>query len=73
MRADFARLAANCPARNGVRRIPLAESVEVHPIPGYGAVRMGALDTRVGRALAEVMSQLLTDSEVSQQLKGLPS
>ena len=34
---------------------------------------MGALDTRLGRALAEVMSQLLTDSEVSQQLKRLPS
>jgi 4a-hydroxytetrahydrobiopterin dehydratase len=32
-----------------------------------------ALDTPTGGALAEVMSQLLTDSEVSQQLEGLPN
>ena len=32
-----------------------------------------ALDTPTGGTLAEVMSQLLTDSEVSQQLEGLPN
>jgi hypothetical protein len=41
LRADFRRLADDCPARNGVRRIPLAESIRVYPVPGYGAVRMG--------------------------------
>jgi 4a-hydroxytetrahydrobiopterin dehydratase len=32
-----------------------------------------ALDTPTGGALAEAMSQLLTDSEVSQQLEALPN
>jgi 4a-hydroxytetrahydrobiopterin dehydratase len=32
-----------------------------------------ALDTHGSRALAEVMSPLLTDSEVSRQLAGLPN
>ena len=32
-----------------------------------------ALDTRTSRPLAEAMSQLLTDSEVSRQLAGLPN
>lgn len=41
LRADFRRLAANCPAHNGVRRIPLAGTIDVYPIAGYGAVRMG--------------------------------
>jgi 4a-hydroxytetrahydrobiopterin dehydratase len=38
-----------------------------------GQAARRALDTRGSRALAEVMSQLLTDSEVSQQLEGLPN
>ena len=32
-----------------------------------------ALDSHTGRALAEAMSPLLTDSEVSQRLAGLPN
>jgi 4a-hydroxytetrahydrobiopterin dehydratase len=34
---------------------------------------MPPLDTPTSGALAETMSQLLTDSEVSQQLQGLPN
>lgn len=41
LRADFRRLAENCPADNGVRRILLPESVKVHPIEGFGAVQSG--------------------------------
>ena len=41
LRADFRRLAENCPADNGVRRILLPESVEVYPIKGFGAVQSG--------------------------------
>lgn len=41
LRADFRRLTESCPAANGVRRILLPGSVEVHPIPGYGAVQTG--------------------------------
>lgn len=41
VRENSRRLAANCPAGNGVQRILLEESVEVHPIAGYGAVQRG--------------------------------
>ena len=41
VRSDFERLAANCPATNGVRRILLRESVEVYPIRGFGAMQLG--------------------------------
>jgi ketosteroid isomerase-like protein len=41
LREDFRRLTENCPASNGVRRILISESVQVHPIEGYGAVQMG--------------------------------
>lgn len=41
LRADFRRLTEDCPANHGVRRILLPESVEVHSIPGFGAVQMG--------------------------------
>lgn len=38
---DFRRLAENCPADNGVRRMLLPRSVDVSPIAGYGAVQTG--------------------------------
>ena len=41
LRDDFRRLAANCPATNGVRRVLLPRTVEVHAIPGFGAVQTG--------------------------------
>lgn len=41
LRDDFRRLAANCPADNGVRRVLLPGTVEVHAIPGFGAVQTG--------------------------------
>lgn len=41
LRADFRRLTENCPADNGVRRILLPGSVEVHPIEGFGAMQLG--------------------------------
>jgi hypothetical protein len=41
LRQDFRRLTDNCPAGNGVRRILLPESVEVHPVDGFGAVHTG--------------------------------
>jgi 4a-hydroxytetrahydrobiopterin dehydratase len=37
------------------------------------AIGRAPLDTHGGRALAEIMSPLLTDSEVSRQLAGLPN
>ena len=41
VRESSRRLAENCPADHGVRRVLLEETVEVHPLEGYGAVEMG--------------------------------
>lgn len=41
VREGFRRIAGNCPAGNGVRRILLADSVEVYPIDGFGAMQRG--------------------------------
>jgi hypothetical protein len=41
VREGSRRLAENCPADNGVRRILLEDTVEVHPLADYGAVQMG--------------------------------
>lgn len=41
VRDNSRRLAANCPAGHGVRRVLLPSSVEVHRIGDYGAVQTG--------------------------------
>lgn len=41
VRADFARLAQNCPREKGVRRELVPGSVHVYPLPGFGAVETG--------------------------------
>lgn len=41
VRADFARMAASCPAGQGVRRVLVPGSLEVYPMRGYGAVQTG--------------------------------
>lgn len=41
VREGFERLAADCPAENGVRRVLLPNSVEVYPIHGIGALQTG--------------------------------
>jgi 4a-hydroxytetrahydrobiopterin dehydratase len=43
------------------------------PVVPLDAIGRAALDTHGSRALAEIMSPLLTDSEVSRQLAGLPN
>jgi ketosteroid isomerase-like protein len=41
VRADFARLAQNCPFARGVRRELVPGSLHVYPIRGFGAVQTG--------------------------------
>ena len=41
VRADFVRLAANCPRAQGVRREVVPGSLHVYPIAGFGAVQTG--------------------------------
>jgi Domain of unknown function (DUF4440) len=41
VRKDFARLTANCPAKQGVRRELVAGSLQVFPMKGGYAVQMG--------------------------------
>lgn len=41
VRADFARLARNCPRTRGIRREVVAGSLHVYPIHGFGAVQTG--------------------------------
>jgi len=43
------------------------------PVVPLDAIGRAPLDTHGSRALAEIMSPLLTDSEVSRQLAGLPT
>ena len=43
------------------------------PLVPLDAIGRAPLDTHGSRALAEIMSPLLTDSEVSRQLAGLPT
>jgi|GEM_PF-524382 CubicO group peptidase (beta-lactamase class C family) len=41
VRAEFARLTANCPRAQGVRRELVPGTLRVYPVAGYGAVQMG--------------------------------
>lgn len=46
VRENTIRLADSCPGEQGVTRILDAESVEVHPISGYGAIQMEFIASR---------------------------